>query len=119
MYFPGDPIPTELELGSINQKYFVAELGSNPCIEYRGDLPKNLGNKVSSTWRNTKGNHLAKVKAIQTTWGVFPTAVATKNYINSMGKVSTMTLKSREANVRDPRQKTCVGSLQWHGGPSQ
>ena len=46
-------------------------------------------------------------------------AVATKNYINSMGKVSTMTLKSREANVRDPRQKTCVGSLQWHGGPSQ
>ena len=80
MYFPGDPIPTELEPGSIGQKYFVAELGSAPRIEYQGDLPKNLGNKVSSTWRNTKGNHLAKVKAIQTTWGVFPIDPALDRY---------------------------------------
>ena len=80
MYFPGDPIPTELEPGSIGQKYFVAELGSAPHIEYRGDLPKNLRNKVSSTWRNTKGNHLAKVKAIQTTWGVFPIDPALDRY---------------------------------------
>ena len=80
MYFPGDPIPTELEPGSINQKYFVAELGSNPRIEYRDDLPKSLRNKVGVTWRNTKGNHLTKVKAIQTTWGVFPIDPALDRY---------------------------------------
>ena len=80
MYFPGDPIPTELEPGSIGQKYFVSELGYTPCIEYRDDLPKSLRNKVSSNWRNTKGNHLANVKAIQTTWGVFPIDPALDRY---------------------------------------
>ena len=72
MYFPGEPIPTKLKQGSVGQKYFVSELGYTPRIKYRDNLPKSLRDKIGSTWRNTKGNHLTKVKAIQTTWGIFP-----------------------------------------------
>ena len=80
MYFPGDSIPTELEPGSVGQKYFVSELGYTPRIEYRDDIPKSLKDRIGATWRNTKGNHLAKVKVIQMTWGIFPIDPALDRY---------------------------------------